>query len=129
MSVAATTGPIAVARMPPISFASASWVNRVREPNSSAIVTLSSENRPRTPMFSAMTMPSSRAGMLPLVISSSSGKASTIVSALSTDVDRSAAEPVAEQADDGDRDEPEQRAPDDRLRSATDLLTASAVAM
>ena len=64
--------------------ASASWVNRVREPNSSAIVTLSRENRPRTPMFSAMTMPSSRAGMLPLVIISSSGKASTIVSALST---------------------------------------------
>ena len=59
--VAATTGPIAVARMPPISLASASWVNRVREPNSSAIVTLSSENRPRTPMFSPMTMPSIRA--------------------------------------------------------------------
>ena len=70
--------------MPPICFASASWVNRVREPNSSAIVTLSRENRPRTPMFSAMIMPSSRAGMLPLVIISSSGKASTIVSALST---------------------------------------------
>ena len=67
--------------MAPTSLASASWVNRVREPNSSAIVTLSSENRPSTPMFRAMTMPSSSAGMLPLVIIDSSGKAATIVSA------------------------------------------------
>jgi uncharacterized radical SAM superfamily Fe-S cluster-containing enzyme len=39
VSDAATTGLIAVARMAPTSLASASWVNRVREPNSSATTT------------------------------------------------------------------------------------------
>jgi hypothetical protein len=78
------TGPIAVARMPPISLDRASCVNRVRAPNSSAIVTLSRANRPSTPRFRPAIMPSSRAAVLPLVISSIIGNANAMVARDST---------------------------------------------
>ncbi len=76
-------GPMAVARMPPISLASASCVNRVREPKSSAIVTLSSENRPRTPMFRPITMASVMVAAPPLLIISVMGTANATVSRVS----------------------------------------------
>jgi hypothetical protein len=81
--VAASSGPTAVARMPPISLVSVSWVNRVREPKSSAIVTLSSANSPSTPMFSPRTIATTRTGVLPPVIMITIGTANRAVSAVS----------------------------------------------
>ena len=69
---------MAVARMPPISLASASWVNRFRAPNSSGRVTLSSENRPSTQMFRPTAMPIVIKVGFALVIMISIGKAQSM---------------------------------------------------